>query len=104
TITNTIVNNMRMVIVADNGFAEQASIQVQSSGLRIVMGTANATTVSTLVAGTKYYCWGHVKKGTGANGIADVAFSTTKVRPTSGNGFAQVTTGRTTANSQQVGP
>lgn len=103
-ITNTIVNNMRMVIVADSGFSEQASIQVQASGLRIVVGTANATTVSTLTANTKYYCWGHYKKGTGANAVGDVGFSTTKVRPTGGNGFAQTTTGSSTANAQQIGP
>lgn len=104
TITNTIVNNMRMVIIADSGFTEQASVQVQSSGLRIVVGTANATTVSTLTAGTKYYCWGHYKKGTGANAVGDIEFSTSKTRLGSGNGFAQTTTGSSTANAQQIGP
>jgi hypothetical protein len=102
TLTNTIVNNMRLLRVDDNVGGVMLSIEVQSSGLRAVSGTGNATTVSTLSADTKYYLWCHYKKGTGANGVADVAFSTTKTRPTSGNNFAQTSAGSTTGNANDV--
>lgn len=102
-ITNTIVNNMEVYIADDNVGTHMMEVQVQASGLRIVCGTANATTVSTLTFGTQYYVWAHYLKGSGANAVADVAFSTTKVRPTSGNGFAQVTTGSRTANVTDIG-
>lgn len=103
-ITNTIVNNMYVIRGYNNVFSAVFSVQVQSSGLRIVHGTANATTVSTLTAGTTYYVWGFYNKGTGANGVAKVAFSTSKTKPTSGNDYAAVSTGTATNDCVDLGP
>jgi hypothetical protein len=105
-ITNSIVNGVRVCFIGDSGFTQVASVEVRSSGLRIVCGTANATTVATLNPDKTNYVWVHYLKGSGANAVADVAFREhpTKTRPASGNNFAQVTTGTSTANQQQCGP
>lgn len=103
-LTNNVVNGARLWIVADNTFTLRSGIEIRSSGLRITHGTANATTVATLSANTLIYVWGHYLKGSGANGVADVAWSTGKQRPTSGNNFASVSTGTSTQNQQQCGP
>lgn len=95
-ITNTVVNGVRIASFADTGGSVQIQIQVQGGKLRIAHGTATADTVTSVSANTTYYCWLYGQKGTGANGIANVAFSTSKTRPTSGNGFAEVTTGTAT--------
>lgn len=103
-LTNTVVNGARLWIVADNTFTLRAGIEIRSSGLRITHGTANATTVATMSANTTIHVWGHYLKGSGANGVADVAWSTAKQKPTSGNNFASVSTGTSTQNQQQCGP
>lgn len=97
-ITNTVVNNMRIYTAEDNVGGRMIQVQLISGAMRIVCGTANATTVSTLSANTTYYVWIHYLKGSGANAVADVAFSSSKTRPTSGDGFAQVTNGSSTAD------
>jgi hypothetical protein len=84
--------------------ASQFDVQIQSSGLRAVCGTANATTVATLSAGTTYYCWAYYSKGSGANAIYKVAFSTSKTKPTSGNNFAGGSNGSSTGDAREAGP
>lgn len=105
-ITNTIVNGVRVFYIADSGFTQLASVEVRSSGLKVICGTGNATTVATLNPDKTNYVWIHYLKGSGANAVADVAFREhpTKTRPTSGNNFAQTTAGTSTANQQQCGP
>ena len=46
--------------------------------------------------------WLHYRKGTGSNGIVDVAFSTTGTKPTSGSQFAQSTTYTGTNNAGRL--
>jgi len=103
-ITNTVVSNSRLIWCADNAAVSQMQVQIQSSGLRVVCGTANATTVATLSAGTLYYCWADYVKGSGANATAKVAFSTSKTRPTSGNNFASLSNGTSTGDARETGP
>lgn len=102
-LSNSVVNNIQLITLDDNVGGSMASIQIQDSSLRIVHGTANATTVADLTAGTTYYVWGYRAAGSGANGVGKIAFSTTKTKPTSGDNFATVTTGSTTANVLDVG-
>lgn len=102
-ITNTIVNNMQLVTLDDNVGGVMASFQVQATSLRVVHGTANATTVADLSPDTLYYVWGYRAAGSGANGVGKIAFSTSKTKPTSGDNYAEVTTGSTTANVLDVG-
>lgn len=52
-------------------------------------GTAQP--VGVFIADTTYHVWLYYKQGTGANAVISTGFSTTGVRPTSGNNFAQVT-------------
>lgn len=60
-------------------------------------GTSQATT-ATISDGTTYYVWFEYHKGTGANGAASAAFSTSSTKPTSGTQYCSVSTGDATAN------
>jgi hypothetical protein len=100
--TNAVVNNLRVWCVTDNVGVIQAEVRMISGAARIICGSANATTAGTLSPNTPYNFWFHYLKGTGANAVADVAVSSTKIKPTSGSGFAQTTTGTATANVQDV--
>lgn len=66
--------------------------------LRVSLNTV-ASTVGAVATNTTYHVWLHYKKGSGANAIMDVGFSTDGTRPTSGNNFAQITNG---SNTQQI--
>jgi len=98
-LTNTIVNNTRLIKLDDNVGAAMFEVQVQATSLRVVHGTANATTVSDLAINTLYYCWAQYVKGSGANGVGSVRFSTSKVKPSSGDGVASLTTGSSVNNA-----
>ncbi len=77
-------------------------LQIDTDGsLRVAMNVV-ADTVGTVSAGTTYHIWFHYKKGTGADAIADVGFSTNGIRPTSGNNFAQTTTGNPTSQAVAI--
>lgn len=98
--TNTIVDTWFVAYFLNNAGGGLASLRINSGGLRVEAGGApSATTVATLSAGTTYNVWFHYAKGSGANAVADVGFSTSSVRPTSGDNFAQVTTGTSTADT-----
>jgi hypothetical protein len=101
-LTNTAVSTWYVLMLADNGGAELASVIIQAGKLRIKCGTATADTGTSITANTTNYVWMHYLKGTGANAVADVGFALhpTKTRPTGGGTFAQVTTGTSTANVQ----
>ncbi len=74
------------------------SITVDSAtgGLSISGGTSS-TTVDTLTTGVTYHLWGHYKKGTGSTQIQEIAFSTTGIKPLSGNAYASLSNGNRTA-------
>lgn len=65
-------------------------------------GLADVTTAGSLTAGTTYRIYWHYKKGTGANGIVEVGFATTDVRPSSGPNFAAYTTGTATTDVSEM--
>lgn len=70
--------------------------------LKVAHGTVTATTVSAMSAGTVYYVWAGYTKGTGGDGAAYVAFSSTTTKPGVGNNYASVTTGDATTNVDRI--
>lgn len=64
--------------------------------------SANVSTVGTMSSNTTYHVWTRYKKGTGANAIASVGFSTDGTRPTSGNNYAELTAGAYTVDCDRV--
>jgi len=101
-LTNTAVSTWYVLMMADSGGGEMASVIVQAGKLRIKCGTATADTATSITANTTNYIWMHYLKGTGANAVADVGFALhpTKTRPTSGGTFASLANGTSTANVQ----
>lgn len=92
----------RILEVWNNVGAVQASIDLNTTGtLKVSAGTGTATTTDAMATGVSYYVWAHYAKGSGANAVADVGFSTDGVRPTGGNKFAQVTNGSTTGDTPE---
>jgi hypothetical protein len=84
----------------DSGFSSVSDLQLTGTGaLQIAHGSATATTVSTMSDGTTYHVW--VTYNNSAD-TANVGFSTTGTRPTSGNAFAQTTAGTSTTNAERV--
>lgn len=78
-----------------------ASLERNASNLltmRIANGSAN-NTVATLAADTLYHFWFRYTKGTGANAFAEVGFSTTGTKPTSGNNYRSASNGAATADA-----
>lgn len=92
------------VITFRNGSTDLMNVQINSSGqLRANVGTPSSSyTVTGMSAGTVYHIWWHYTAGSGANAVGNVALSTTTTKPTSGNGFAQVTTGTSTLSVDNV--
>jgi len=90
----------RSIAFWNNVGATLAAVEINTSGtLHLVCGATTADTVDAMSTGTTYYMWFHYLKGTGANAVADVGFSTTSTRPTSGNKFVQITTGSPTTDA-----
>lgn len=77
------------------GTSENGGVLAQNfvlgSNLRFTFAVASPATA--IIVNTTYHVWLHYKQGSGANAVADIGFSTTGVRPTSGGTFAQVTNG-----------
>lgn len=81
------------------GFTKAGAIIFDVNGkLSASDGTATSTTTDIMATGTKYYIWLHVLKGTGANAVIEVEFSTTNTRTGAGNKYAVVTTGNVDVN------
>lgn len=89
---------MRPVTIQTGGFKALAGFRDTGGTLRWEMtlnadGTVRlassgvATSVGTMSAGTTYSCWFHYQATVGL----DFGFSTTGIRPTSGNNFVQLT-------------
>lgn len=73
-------------------------LQTDGNFLRITTGGQSATALASISLNTTYYCWVSWAKNTGSNSEATLAFSTSKVQPTSGDNTATVTNGSTVAN------
>lgn len=84
------------------GGADCYIARINTSGQLTVANGPTATCVTTVSTGTTYHIWCYYKTGTGANAILNVAFSTTGIRPTSGNNFAQVTTGTAATDPDRI--
>jgi hypothetical protein len=76
--------------------------RITSGGAIVASATATATTVATMSTGTTYHLWVHYVKGSGANSVLSVAFSTDGVRPTSGDNFAGVATGPAVLQADKI--
>lgn len=70
--------------------------------VKVAHGTVTATTVAAMSAGTVYSVWAGYVKGTGADGAAYVAFSSTTTKPGEGNNYAAVTAGDATTNVDRL--
>jgi hypothetical protein len=74
------------------------NLRVTTTGeLQGQLAAGTITTVATISESTTYHVWIHWKSETGgsANGVADIAFSTTGTKPVSGDNFAQLTNNTT---------
>jgi len=61
-----------------------------------ISGGVTSTTVATMTSNTTYHVWAHYRKGSGTDQVQDIAFSTTGIKPLSGNNFAQSINGNRT--------
>lgn len=79
-------------------------LRIMNTGLVGVRagGGTEAVTVDAMSNGTEYHIWCHYIKGTGANAVATVGFSTDGTKPTSGNKFASSVNGTATADADRV--
>lgn len=90
------------IIAIRSAGANLCRIQTETDGRLSVVAGSTATTVDTLSTGTTYHVWVHYIKGTGANAVGSVAFSTSGTRPTSGNAFAGFSNGSATAQASTL--
>ena len=67
------------------------ALSVNTNGTLQVASSSISATVDALSVGVVYNVWFHFKSGTGANGVIDVGFSTTGIRPVAGDKFVQLT-------------
>lgn len=89
----------RLCAIQSSG-STHSILQIDTSGRLIIQsigGTAQ-TTVGALSVGTWYHVWMESRKGTGANGYANVAFSTDGTRPTSGDNYDESADGTMTSD------
>lgn len=109
TASTSNLNTAKAISLIYNNTAIQGTIQAVSTGtgqpvkLRVAMGTASSTTTDTLSIGATYQVCVHIKKGTGADGIADIAFVAGAGEfPTSGGAFAALSTGSTQLDANKL--
>ena len=96
----TTNRNSYIVRHEDSGAAAVFNISVSGTNLRVDDGSANATTSGTFSLNTPYYLWWHRLKGSGANAVSELWFSSTPTKPADGSsGHAKVTTGTTTTDA-----
>lgn len=91
---------MQLIQIWNSSQVLIARVDLNSSGtVAIFHGTASATTVGTMSNGTGYHVWAYFNN---SSDTANVAFSTDGTRPTSGDNFAQVTTGTSTTDAAEI--
>jgi hypothetical protein len=79
--------------LAPNGISILSQLfQINKNGSLNRLSFGGAQTAAGVLPNTTYNVWLHYRKGTGSNGIVDIAFSTSATKPTSGSQFAQSTT------------
>lgn len=106
-VPNLPSDNTAFMILADAFFNNYlVRIFLQSSGNIFIIcgGSVGGPSVGALSANTTYHFWLTYIKGTGANAIANVGFSTDGVRPTSGNNYVSVTDGSPTTDFVYLQP
>lgn len=101
-MTNIPAATVRFFEIKDSSGASAAIVSILTDGtLRITpAGGLNATTTDAMSVNTTNRIWVHYEKGTGANAIGSVAFSTDDTRPLSGNKFKSSTNGTGTTDVQ----
>lgn len=70
--------------------------------LTVVHGSPSATVTDSIPANTWAHIWGRYVQGTGADGVADVEWSTTTTRTGSGTQFASLSNGDATTTVNRV--
>lgn len=70
--------------------------------ISVYNGSTKATTVGVVSTTDNTHLWFHYKKGTGADGVADVGFSTTGTKPSTGDNFAAVSAGTATTDVDRI--
>jgi len=77
-------------------------MQVDSSLFpRITTGGQSSSTLAAISTGVTYHCWLSWNKDNGANSVATMAISISKVQPTSGDNYVTVSNGTQVANNAQ---
>lgn len=98
----------RNIIYLNNSTVTQFTVSIGADGtVRASNGSGVATTVAAMSINTSYYMWYRYKAETSegaADGIAEIAFSTTNSKPTLGNNYAISNAGTnvSTVNRQYV--
>ncbi len=85
-------------VISENGGTVYLEIRVVNTGtMRIIHGGTTVSTVATVANGTTYHVWWTYTPGTGADGFASLAFSTSAAtKPLSGNNYVETTAGTAT--------
>jgi hypothetical protein len=100
---NTAVNNSELLVVRSGANADLANLVYRAGGtLRSSCGGVNFETSDAISTGQKIHVWIEFTKGTGANGLGSIGWSTDGTRPASGNKFAQTTSGDATADAVRI--
>ncbi len=80
-------------------------LRVTSSGsgaLVVIHGTANASVTDSVPADTWVHIWFKYVQGTGADGAAELSWSTTTTRPTTGTKFTSLSNGSLTSTVDRI--
>lgn len=90
--------SVTLIAILRNGTTARANIFLQTDGgLAIQHGTATSDyTVTKISADTTVHVWFKYVQGTGADGAAELSWSTTTTRPTEGNQFTSTAAGSST--------
>jgi len=101
---DTALNTTRTIAVArDASGNEMAGVRITATNvLQIWLPNGTTGLTDSPVTGTNYNLWWHIKKGTGADGICSIGFSTGTIEPTSGNSFRSQTNGTNTADFHEL--
>ena len=89
-LTNTSQGTKTIGGLAPNGISMLSQLfQVSTNGALPSFGGAQTT--AGFSPNVTYNVWLHYRKGTGSNGIVDIAFSASGTKPTNGSQFKQFT-------------
>jgi len=103
---DTAPNVTRQIVQYRNSSAAlvgAVNLVVTTNALQARNGAqAGVATVDGLTVGTDYNVWFYWKKGTGADGIARVGFSTSGTEVTSGNAFTQTLVGNSVTDAHDI--